>query len=254
MAEADVPKMDIDAWKDRAQSEVGFWQHWVQSKGDQWPDDFNARANPETPLLAELQHFLDELGTDRAAPTEILDIGSGPLSILGYKSPGREIRLTLVDPLASSYNQILDQGGIAGVPRPQTGYFESALGQFGENRFDVVWCRNALDHSIDPLLGLHNLISMCKIGGGLMLSFHPNEADGGDYEGLHQWNLDKRGDRIILAQKGQEVDLTPLLRAQKLLSITQEGTSTNFKGMIRIRLQKLRASNLSQAMMRPPAS
>ncbi|TDK42211.1 class I SAM-dependent methyltransferase [Antarcticimicrobium luteum] len=253
MSTADLPEMDKDAWKDRAKNEAQFWRHWVRSSGGKWPEDFENRTNPNAPLINEITTFLDDLGTDRNAPVEILDIGSGPLSILGYVSPEREARLTLIDPLADVYNQILDNAGVEGVPRPRTGFFETAPGALGENKFDIVWCRNSLDHSIDPLLGLHNLIAMCKVGGGIILRFHPNEAEGGGYEGLHQWNLDKRDDRMVLSQKGLMLDLTPLIEAQKILSFTQIIGADGQKGMVTVKLQKLRDPNLSQAVMRARA-
>ena len=160
------------------------------------------------------------------------------------------MQLTLVDPLANQYNALLDQAEVLGVPRPVEGYFETAAETLGHERFDVVWCRNALDHSMDPLLGLYNLLSLCKVGGGVILSFHPNEADGGRYQGLHQWNLRLQNNRVILAQMQQELDLTPLLEAQEVVQMHQEGQGGAQKGMVTITLKKRVAPNLSQAMLR----
>lgn len=250
MPENTLPEMDLRVWKTRAGEEVRFWDRWVKAGGGQWPEDFEQRADPATPLNESVRDLLDrlEIASDRTA--EILDIGSGPLSILGYVCPVRAINLTLVDPLAEAYNRTLDRAGISGVPRPVTGYFETALGQLGANRFDIVWCRNALDHSMDPLLGLYNLIGLCRPGGGLILSFHPDEADGGRYHGLHQWNLRLEGERLVLSQKGRVLDLTPLLEMQEMLSIHQADSWQGNKGMVTIKLRKTRDPNLSQAMLR----
>lgn len=240
-----LPDMDAGTWNSRAPSEVDFWSRWVETSGAKWPAGFKRKTDPEAPLLPEIEDFLSELGAGHSGTVEILDIGSGPLSVVGHLSPKHTVQLTLIDPLAEQYNEILDAAGVDGrLPRPQTGYFETALGQLGANRFDVVWCRNSLDHSLDPLLGLHNLIAMCKTGGGVLLKFHPNEADRGNYGGLHQWNLDKCENAIVLKQKNRELDLTPLLLAQNLLSI-----SISNAGDVEVRLQKVRDPNLSQAMM-----
>jgi len=249
-----LPKMGTAAWDTRADSEVDFWRNWVSSKGGKWPEDFQRRTDPETPLIEAIADQLEEMNLSQPHTAEVLDIGSGPLSLLGYSSPNQAINLTLVDPLAEAYNVILDNAGITGVPRPQKGYFETALGQLGENRFDVVWCRNALDHSIDPLLGLHSLIAMCRPGGRVILSFHPNEADTGNYGGLHQWNLNNQDGKICLSQKGLELDLTPLLSQQEVLSVSQYDQAGKDKGDVTIKLKKTCDPNLSQAMMLASAS
>jgi 2-polyprenyl-3-methyl-5-hydroxy-6-metoxy-1,4-benzoquinol methylase len=249
MADNILPNMGLDAWDNRAQSEINFWRNWVRSGGGRWPEDFERRTDPTTPLNEAIQAQLDDMAFDRTKVAEVLDIGSGPLSLLGYSSPDKVVNLTLVDPLAKAYNAILDEAGISGVPRPQEGYFETTLGQLGKDRFHVVWCRNALDHSIDPLLGLYNLIAMCTPGGRLILSFHPNEADTGNYQGLHQWNLNKQNDKILLAQKGLELDLSQLLSQQEILSVSQKGNYGDDKGDVTVVLRKTCDPNLSQAMM-----
>lgn len=254
MAENVLPDMDLDVWHNRAQSEIGFWRNWVLSEGGKWPEDFKRRTDPETPLIDVVQHQLDDMKFDQTGPAEVLDIGSGPLSLLGYSIPDKPVNLTLLDPLAKAYNSILDKAGIEGLPRPQEGFFETALGQLGANRFHVVWCRNSLDHSLDPLLGLYNLIALCRPGGRLVLSFHPNEAGTGNYQGLHQWNLSRSNDKILLGQKGLEFDLSPLLFQQEILSVTQQGEHDNDKGGVTVILQKTRDPNLSQAMLRALAT
>lgn len=45
-----------------------------------------------------------------------------------------------------------------------------------DGSFDVVHMSNALDHCFDPIFGLMQLISVCKIGGKVILRHNENEA------------------------------------------------------------------------------
>ena len=53
----------------------------------------------------------------------------------------------------------------------------------------MVYMRNSLDHSFDPLRGLQELLYICKVGGKIILQHAENEAVNQKYSGLHQWNL-----------------------------------------------------------------
>lgn len=248
MALVELPDMGKDSWVERSSEEVGFWHNWILTRGHKWPEDFKLRTDPNRPVIDPIRNFIFELGKTPGDATSVLDIGSGPLTMLGNVSGDRKIDLTLVDPLAEEYNRLLDKVDVSGVPRPQVGYFETASSQFGAESFDVVWCCNSLDHSLDPLLGLFNLLDVCRIGGGLILKFHPNEADGGNYAGLHQWNLDLQEGKIILSQKGRSVNLMPLLEQQEILGISQFGNGAD-KGSITVRVKKTTACNLSQCLL-----
>lgn len=251
MVVSKLPDMDPDSWRARSSEEVGFWEKWITSNGGAWPDGFKRKTNPDAPLANIAAEFLGDLGVPKGQNVKILDIGAGPLSYVGYKSDAWGIDLTVVDPLAEEYNRLLDEQGVTRVQRPEFGYFETAMAQFGTNQFDLVWCFNSLDHSLDPVLGLFNLLGVCKIGGGLLLSYHPNEADDGDYQGLHQWNLDLSNGDMIVSQKGQVYNLKPLLSQQRVMAVWQlenEGEPGS-KGRIFIKIKKIKECNLSQALI-----
>jgi SAM-dependent methyltransferase len=130
------------------------------------------------------------------------------------------------------------------------GYFETALAEFGENSFDAVWCFNSLDHSIDPVHGLFNLLSVIKIGGGLVLSFHPNEAEGGKYGGLHQWNLDIDDEGLFLNQKGKQMRLQGLIGQQKIIRRHAPKNATGVqKERVTYLIKKVANVTLSQALL-----
>jgi SAM-dependent methyltransferase len=64
--------------------------------------------------------------------------------------------------------------------------------------FDIVHCRNALDHSFDPLRGVIEMLRLVRIGGVVVLYHNPNEAQSEDYSGFHQYNFDVQDDRFII--------------------------------------------------------
>ena len=243
---SNTPTWDMKSWQDESPAEVGFWDRWITTQGDNWPKDFQRRTDPKAPLTPMAADLVGALDLTPGTPLRILDIGAGPLSYVGYDHPDHQIDLTVVDPLAESYNALLDQAGIKDVPRPQPGYFETALQDFGENSFDLVWCFNSLDHSIDPLLGLYNLLSVCRVGGGLILSFCPNEAEKGKYKGLHQWNLDMQGDQgVVLTQMGKKVVLQGLIRQQKVVRRIVANPTGVSKDRVTFFIKKIAAVNLS---------
>ena len=251
MTNFELPDMDPDAWRARSSEEVNFWEQWVKTGGSAWPEGYKRKTDPNAPLVQMVEKFLGELNYDSSKVAKILDIGAGPLSYVGTRSDTYKVDLTVVDPLADDYNRLLDAKGVTGVARPQYGYFETATQQFGLNAFDLVWCFNSLDHSMDPVLGLFNLLSVCRIGGGLILSFHPNEADHGDYHGLHQWNLDYVNGSMIVSQKGRQLNLMPMLEQQEIVNLWQmeHEENENGKGRVFLKLKKTSECNLSQCLI-----
>ena len=237
-------------WKKNTPSEIKFWDKWINNKGDQWPADYIRRTDPNSELVGWILELINEADIEVTNNLKILDIGSGPLSYVGYKSDKYIIDLTVVDPLANEYNSLLDKNNIKNVPRPQKGYFETAIHDFGENSFDIIWCLNSLDHSIDPLIGLYNLLTVCRIGGGVVLSFHRNEAEIGDYQGLHQWNLDSlEKEGLILTAHNKKINLQGLLDQQFYKFNFLAAGNGGHKGRVVYFIKKLKNCNLSQAIM-----
>jgi len=82
---------------------------------------------------------------------------------------------------------------------------------FEPQSFDVVWARNSLDHSYDPLMCIYQAYRVLKTGGTMIIVFHPNEADHGNYQGLHNWNFDVRNDAFVIESRRHLVDVSRLL-------------------------------------------
>jgi hypothetical protein len=62
----------------------------------------------------------------------------------------------------------------------------------------VAFARNALDHALDPLPIIHNMVAVVRPGCYVVLRHAVNEAVTEDYEQLHQWTFDERDGRCIV--------------------------------------------------------
>jgi SAM-dependent methyltransferase len=176
--------------------EVQFWRNWFATAGGQWPEEYRFRTDPEVevddPLLREI------LDASPQATVSILDVGAGPITTVGFRFPGKELAITAVDPLADEYDRILRDHGIQPRVRTQRLRGEDLLSRFAPDSFDVVFARNALDHTLDPLPIIHKMVSVARPGGHVVLRHVPNEAVTERYRQLHQWNFDERDGRCIV--------------------------------------------------------
>jgi SAM-dependent methyltransferase len=194
----------LHAWRDGIAEELQFWRHWLDTCGIQWSDDYAKRFNPQKPLDSTLQDVIGEAQLDSAS---ILDIGAGPVTVLGYQMPGVPIRITAVDPLAHGYQRLLADRNRIPVIKTEFALAEFAASLFTSQQFDIVHCRNALDHSFDPMTGILEMLQVVKTGGTVLLRHSPNEAENCCYEGLHQFNFDLIRGRLVLWNKTYKVDV-----------------------------------------------
>jgi SAM-dependent methyltransferase len=156
-------------------------QCYAASRGS---EDFKLRMDPDNRLQPELEALLPRLKT-----VKILDVGSGGLSTVGRTAPGHLIELVAVDALADEINAICADLKIAQPSPPIFGEAELLADQFGCNAFDIVHCRNALDHVYDPVAALQAMLDVAKRGGYVYLYHRMNEGRRSCYNGLHQWNF-----------------------------------------------------------------
>lgn len=175
--------------------EVRFWREWLRTGGLEWPEEYRARVQ-ERPEVDDpmLRHVIAELGQSRVA---ILDVGSGPFSVVGVSLEGYEIALTAADPLAAEYQKILDEAGVEPAVRSQPVRGEELLSHFGGQAFDIAFARNALDHTVDPRVVVENMIAVVRLGGYVALRHVPNEALTEGYGQLHNWNITEEDGRCI---------------------------------------------------------
>jgi SAM-dependent methyltransferase len=198
------------AWQSGVSYEIAFWSRWLSASGGQYRRDFEDRLNPVLPTDAYLDHLISTLS---CPIVRILDVGAGPLCCLGKVSPSAELELTAIDPLADFYDGLLEVNHIVPLVRTQFGMGEDLTLQFAEGSFDIVHMRNALDHSLDPLRAIWQMLHVCRLDGYVMLRHNHNEAEHEDYSGFHKWNLTNDGSSLVLWTKDNSIDVTSALAA-----------------------------------------
>lgn len=198
-------------WKSRSLgllSETLFWWQWVRTGGDQWPEDFDQRLNPRKPLIKAVATYVSRISSD---PIRILDVGAGPLTVLGYCLDGRNVEITAVDVLAKVYNRLLSIHGF--VPPVPTIYADGeCLDKIvRSDYFDFVYAQNSIDHSVRPHLVIEQMIKAAKPGCYILIRTHENEAASGDYGGLHPWNFTEKNGDFIIWNDRETSNMTELL-------------------------------------------
>ncbi|HEY6139040.1 MAG TPA: class I SAM-dependent methyltransferase [Thermoanaerobaculia bacterium] len=188
-------------------SEVLFWHLWARrfrnpSHPHRWLLD------PKRPLSPEIQ---DLLAASPSTPLRILEVGAGPITSMGLVHPERQVEIVPTDLLASRYARILKRHGIE-PPLPTVfADAERLTEQFGENRFDLVFATNCIDHTADPLRAVRQMVAVTKPGGYVLMYHEVDEAEHQDYAGLHQWNLAEREGRFVVWNRSRSFDLSALL-------------------------------------------
>ena len=139
----------------------------------------------------------------------VLDVGAGPLTIVGKCFRGTRISLSAVDPLAQHYDRLLEKYGLIPPVRTLFGKAEDVAAQFPNDGFDLVHARNCLDHGIDPFHAVSQMLTVTKPGGFVYLKHHPNEGLNEQWHGLHQWNFSMSGSgNFIISSRDREVNVT----------------------------------------------
>jgi SAM-dependent methyltransferase len=194
-------------WRTRTNSEVDFWAEWLAGAPgtEQWASDRELRLNPETQIRDPLVR--EELERNPTREISILDVGAGPLTMLGYGYPGKTLTIVPVDPLADEYDRHLREAGLDPPIRTIRVAGEGLVERFGSQRFDIAYATNSLDHSADPFIIISNMVDVVRPGGTVLLRHKRNEGESARYGGLHQWNFDVVEDDLLIWNNAVEVNV-----------------------------------------------
>ncbi len=205
-----------ERWSVGLDEETEFWFRWLRDQGGPWPEDYKLRTNPDAQLQSHIARFLDPAGSD---PLRILDVGSGPLTVLGKRWGDRRLEITAVDPLADRYAELFERVDLEPLVRTVSGEGEHVAELFPPDSFDLVYAQNCIDHGYDPLRSIEQMLTLVRPGRFLMLEHALDEGEFMQYAGPHQWNFREEGGRFIIWRPGLRVDVNEKLEGRARIQV-----------------------------------
>jgi len=172
-------------------AELAYWERELSLQGD-YPEAILNRVKPERmdrEFPFYLMPLIDKLRNVNHRPPKVLDVGSGPLSMLAYGHHNHIIDLTCVDPLADEYARLLTHYGYTIEYPIIAGYAEHLSKIFGRDSFDLVWIHNSLDHTQDPATAMKEMVAVLRPSGYLVVQGWEREGTAQGFNGLHQHDL-----------------------------------------------------------------
>ena len=173
--------------------EIDYWQQ-ILTERSPLLHDHKLRGEAFSRELREALADVQRRGNSRP---RLLEVGSGPVSIIAAGVDERLVDVTAVDPLARVYRDLLSLNGLDYPVRPRPGRGEYLRRLFGPRAFDVVYSSNALDHTTSPRRCLEQMCEVLKTGGYLVLEGFINEGSNGKWIGLHQHDLSPSDGQLI---------------------------------------------------------
>jgi SAM-dependent methyltransferase len=208
-----------EQWRKGKESEIQFWEDWLKTGGLQWPHTYRNRQDPSFPLQDYVARCLPA-----SHVVSILDVGAGPLTILGKVCRGHTLSIVAVDVFAKEYDELLKKYSITPLIRTRYAEAEKLTDTFPEQCFDVVHIRNALDHSYSPVRGIVQMLRVLKRGGVLIMVHASDEAERESYRGLHQWNICAEGNDLIVWSKNARHSVRAVLGNAASIAIRLESS------------------------------
>jgi SAM-dependent methyltransferase len=207
-------------WSKHLGSEAGYWERLIATP-DRFREQFGWCLDPELEVRQEeLHEAIDAVPRDRL---RLLDVGAGPVTVVGRRWAGKSIEVTPIDPLADVYNEALHKSGIdVPVPTRQLAV-EDLAGHFGARSFDLAYCHNAIDHMPDPLEALDIMLSLVASDGFVVIRCLPEEGERNSYFGIHQWNVDLDGGELVIWSRSARYVVRDRLGGAEIVSAQARG-------------------------------
>lgn len=123
---------------------------------------------------------------------QVLDVGSGPISLLSGGHHAGKWKLTATDLLTESYQQLLKAYGHGRVV-DGVRYVACPGEKLGEvlphGSFDFISMNNAMDHTTSPRAVLEQMVLVARSGAHISITGHTREGTHENWDGMHQHDL-----------------------------------------------------------------
>ena len=111
--------------------------------------------------------------------------------MVGYETPGVKVNYVMTDLLAEEYKEVYKYHSYTPPFYPE--YQDMTKLTYKDETFDIVHCRNAIDHCSDAWSALKEMYRVCKKGGYVYLWHFEDVARMMQHTGMHQWNIHLEG-------------------------------------------------------------
>ena len=165
--------------------EISFWKNLIGNKKHKYKEEFMARINKNREVRGYHREILDQIYKE---DLRILDVGSGPITKIGYYYNDQKLNITACDPNAKAYNELLERSQLESPVKTIFAEGEK-LSTTLTGKFDWINCENALDHMEDPDKALQEMKKLLAPQGMISLFHEINEGIHRAYTGYHKWNI-----------------------------------------------------------------
>ena len=200
----------VSAAADASDATIGVsasqWESARYAESNFWRQTLNlSMAEMQLRMVPTLQFVFqgDLFSTAQPRQTHFraLDVGSGPLTSVGFQlydghdgESTKRLELFAADPLATLYDPILDEFGLQPVVRARQIKAEQLTRHFAHDWFDIAVSTNAIDHTMNPLVAIEQMVAVVKPGHLIVLEVRENEGRREKWDKhhgafFHNWNF-----------------------------------------------------------------
>ena len=220
-------------------SETYYWDNALnlEFEHSEGIDRCMDKGKREGAFPKSLLAFIKEIKEYKDSAVKVLDVGSGPVSTLAWGVDQNLINVVAIDPLAHEYSKLMKRKNLDYPIIPIQGKGEELTKLFLNSKFDIVYSRNALDHSSSPLKCLNEMFALIDPGGFIYLEGVVNVGAAEDWKGLHQHNLIPENGHLVHYNKNGK--LTNLTNGHKLKCVHQNKEKYQISDWYEIVFKKL---------------
>jgi hypothetical protein len=153
----------------------------------------------------------------------LLDIGCGPFPKSGLYYNSFKIERILIDPMAEKYHSLLNEKNVNTYGQKIINCeAEKIKNLFDDKSFEIIFAKNALDHTYNPILSISNLIDLLTVDGSIILEHYIKEGEYTNYQGLHQWDFYSENGNFYISNQDKNIvhninSLFPIIDIQTYL-------------------------------------